>query len=119
MDKNEIILANERKLQQFNKLDRNQVDELLADDFVEFGSSGQIYDKALILKHINQLQPPRVKTTEFKTQEIAPNTVLATYRADKLDGNNNVQEASRRSSIWQEQDGKWRLVFHQGTLLPN
>ena len=79
--------------------------ELIADDFLEFGKSGRVYDKATILAAM-QREPPRgpIDVEDFAARELAPGVVLVTYRGSAL-----------RSSIWVLQDGKWRMAFHQGT----
>jgi len=83
---------------------------LLADDFVEFGSSGRIYtrDEALFqLAAAPSPGQPAATLTDFSIRELAPHVVLATYRSGQ----------SLRSSLWRREAGGWRVVFHQGTRL--
>jgi hypothetical protein len=78
---------------------------LIADDFVEFGKSGKVYDKATVLAQMKREQPgPQVLVEDFAVRALAPEVVLVTYRTSAL-----------RSSIWVRREGKWQLVFHQGT----
>lgn len=86
-----------------------QVDLMLSDDFVEFGSSGQVYDKDTVIEGLKQ--DPGFDGTrtiaEFKLRVLSPSVVLVTYRVGET--------GTLRSSIWQSSDGRWKMVFHQGT----
>jgi len=57
--------------------------ELLADEFVEFGSSGRTYNKSEVIESLRQeYRGDSVQRTivDFTVLWLAPNTVLATYR---------------------------------------
>jgi hypothetical protein len=61
------------------------VSALLADDFLEFGGSGRVFDKASILEDLkNEPSRPASLLTDFKTRDLAPNVILATYKATTL-----------------------------------
>jgi hypothetical protein len=48
----------------------------------------------------------------FKVRLVAPGAALTTWRVQRDDGIETL-----RSSVWQQQpDGRWLMVFHQGTL---
>ena len=86
-----------------------RVDELLAEDFVEFGSSGLVYDKSAVIEALGR-DPGFVGTRtlcDFSLRELSPTVVLVTYRIGET--------GTLRSSIWQGREGRWRMVFHQGT----
>ena len=86
---------------------------LLADDFVEFGSSGRIYTKADLVA-VPQAESPSVETTSnFKVALLSPNVALLTYVI--------CREAvppvhTLRSSVWQLRGEQWQMVFHQAML---
>ena len=86
--------------------------QLLAEDFVEFGSSGQIYSKATILPLLSIQAPRTISASRFSVRRIAPDAALLTYLACHPASANAF---SLRSSVWQFQDGQWRILFHQGT----
>jgi hypothetical protein len=91
------------------------VSELLAGEFIEFGSSGRIWDKpAIIAKLRNEAFDAQVMVEEFKARELAPDVVLVTYIAK----HGGSPGSSLRSSIWKLTGGKWQMVFHQGTRIP-
>jgi hypothetical protein len=61
---------------------------------------------------LRQEPPAQCFLTHFKTLVLAPGVVLVTYRAGRQHGS----EASLRSSIWKRIDGRWQMLFHQGTV---
>nr|WP_144927236.1 DUF4440 domain-containing protein [Paenibacillus bovis] len=92
---------------------RNDPDKLaniLADDFMEIGSSGYIYDKKDCLEFGVVLT--EMSLHNYEIHPLAKDVVLATYLiVDKTRERNTL-----RSSIWKYIDGKWQLYFHQGTI---
>jgi len=100
--------------------DSKAVSTLLADDFIEFGGSGRVFDKASILEDLKN-EPPRPASllTDFKTRELAPNIILATYKATRRNAAGEPISQSWRSSIWTHVNGQWQITFHQGTPIPS
>jgi len=95
--------------------------DLLAEDFVEFGSSGRVFDRAAIVQAVRATPPPdstRRSLTDFRAVELAPGVALVTYRALRHEGRERREVRSLRSSIWKRSpaDGAWRMCFHHGTL---
>jgi len=92
---------------------------LLADDFVEFGSSGRVFNKASIIEELKD-EPPRPAPllSDFAIRELSPTVALATYRATRRNIAGEPIGRSRRSSIWAHVNGRWQLTFHQGTPIP-
>jgi hypothetical protein len=87
--------------------------ELLADEFVEIGSSGRVYDKIQTIAALEAAIPCTVTASDFQLMSLAPDLVLLFYRACR----HSVPAVhSLRSSIWRQQNGQWRITFHQGTL---
>jgi hypothetical protein len=95
------------------------VSAYLTDDFVEFGGSGRAFDKATILQDLKD-EPPRPPSllSDFKTRDLAPNVILATYKATRRNAAGEPIGQSWRSSIWTHVDGQWKITFHQGTPIP-
>jgi hypothetical protein len=100
--------------------DSEAVAALLADDFLEFGGSGRIFDKASILEDLKN-EPPRPTSllTDFKTRELAPGVILATYKATRRNAAGEPVSQSWRSSIWTHVNDQWQITFHQGTPIPS
>jgi hypothetical protein len=93
-----------------------EVADLLADEFIEFGSSGRVFNKQQIIESLQQEPPIQRSLMEFKASALAPGVVLATYRAARPSTSGEQPTYSRRSSVWKLIDGRWQMVFHQGTL---
>jgi hypothetical protein len=93
---------------------KRRLNELLSDDFVEFGSSGRVYDKKMLIDMLVHERHAEVAVRDFAIREIAADVALVSYRTVGSAG----QEA-RRSSIWTQQNGRWQMTFHQGTRIPN
>ncbi|WP_226036863.1 nuclear transport factor 2 family protein [Aquibacillus saliphilus] len=98
-------------LQSETRKSKEKLDELLAVDFIEFGSSGRIFDKDAILSRLPKEKNPEFELMDFDARQLAPGVVLTTYRVLKrMD-----MKYSLRSSIWKLNEGKWQMTFHQGT----
>jgi hypothetical protein len=95
------------------------VASMLADDFIEFGASGRIFNKTSILEDLKN-EPPRPASTltDFATREISPTAILATYKATRRNLAGEITGQSLRSSLWIHLDGRWQITFHQGTPIP-
>ena len=106
----------ERLLDPVIRRDSALVATLLADDFLEFGASGRVFDKASILEDLKNDPPrPASRLTDFVIRELSPTIILATYRATRFNANGEPIGQSRRSSIWAHVNGQWQITFHQGT----
>jgi hypothetical protein len=86
-----------------------QIAALLADEFVEIGSSGRIYDKDQIIGQLQQESGEESLRTvsDFTARELADGLILVTYPI--------IETRTVRSSIWKRTNSEWRMVFHQGT----
>lgn len=113
----ELLRLEEQLLQPAFRRDRAAVSALLAEDFVEFGSSGRIFSKAQILDVLAEETGRRIELTEFAVHLLAPDAALATYRA-VLHTGSGAPGATLRSSLWIRGEGRWQMRFHQGTRIP-
>jgi len=87
---------------------------LLADEFIEYGSSGQIFDKKQVIEGLQSEGLVEISLTDFEAKPLASGVILATYRAVKHERDGR-KSYSLRSSVWKLIDGRWQIVFHQGT----
>ena len=110
----EIRVLEERLLQATTYASRGQVEELLADDFVEFGSSGRVFDKATVIEYLAAESDVHFSMLDFRMKRLSLDVVLVTYRA-VTHAPGVPPRQSLRSSIWTRGDHIWRLTFHQGT----
>ena len=95
----------------------SRVDALLADDFMEFGSSGRVFYKHDIIDILRSESLARRSLTDFRALPLGPGVVLTTYRATSYGAAGEQPIHSLRSSVWRLFDGRWQVVFHQGTPL--
>lgn len=86
--------------------------ELLADTFLEFGSSGRIYTKQDLVATLQGETPVVQTTSEFKVTVLASDVALLTYRIHR---HGSPPFHTLRSSIWRMSDSRWQMVFHQAT----
>lgn len=105
----------ERLLQPFVRKSAKEIAELLADDFIEFGSSGRIFNRQQIIDALQQESALQISLTDFSARILANDVVLVNYRAIRHGVAENRKASSLRSSIWKLIEGRWQLVFHQGT----
>lgn len=91
-----------------------ELEALLADDFVEFVSSGRVFDESAIIASLNEeTHALDYELSDFSVASFTPDVALVTYRLTTRDS-----EASLRSSIWRRSKGQWQMHFHQGTKIP-
>lgn len=94
-----------------------QLADLIADDFVEFGSSGETFDKEQIIAKLlaETESTPQTRTAEdFTTRWLAEDTALVTFHA--IRAVNGTTTKTLRASIWKYRNTRWQMIFHQGTL---
>ena len=109
----EIRSLEERLLDRQTRLDSKVLEQLLAEDFVEFGASGTTWTRATVITALPQECFVQRTLSDFQLRVLADDVVLATYCC-KVPSDEGVAR-SLRSSIWRRCDGNWRMAFHQGT----
>jgi hypothetical protein len=118
------LFALERMLlEPSTRSDVDALTSLLAEDFRECGSSGRIYTRKQIIDELAEESPRHITLSDPLCRQIADNVALLTYRSHRASlsitpGNTNPQTPTfdaLRSSLWVHRDGRWQMVFHQGT----
>jgi hypothetical protein len=84
---------------------------LIADDFLEFGASGRTWTAAEVRETLASESPRDVPMEDFAVARLAVGVALVTYRS-------RDPRHAKRASIWVRRNRRWRMVFHQGTLVP-
>lgn len=112
----ELQALEEQLLQHSTRASAVALDELLCDDFIEFGASGEVFDKAAIIASLSSETSVLEYTMhDFRVSQLSPGVALVTYRLEV--GQPPENAGSRRSSVWIHHANRWRLRFHQGTRL--
>lgn len=89
---------------------------LLADDFVELGSSGRVFDRAAVIATLPGQPAFESRIDDFVVRSLSPEIALTTYRLSVWAMCGGQAKVTLRSSVWVHRAGRWLLVFHQGTL---
>lgn len=96
-----------------------EVTGLLDDDFTEFGSSGAVYEKSEIIEALqneSETRPVERSVQDLRVRQLGPDFALVTYRILRRDRSDKSVRKTLRSSIWRLSAGRWRMLFHQGTI---
>lgn len=88
-----------------------KIQTLVREDFFEFCSSGKRYDY-----QIGDVFSSRYsyEIKDFAVKKLSEHCVLVTYQTVAKDDKTNLT-IQLRSSLWQEDNGTWKMAFHQGT----
>ena len=101
---------------------RERMGELLDPEFVEFGSSGVPFNRAQVLEALEhealEDPPPRRSIVNHEVVMLADTVALTRYRVVRVGRPGERETQSLRSSIWRQSEGRWRMLFHQGTFIP-
>jgi len=97
--------------------DRDRVAALLADDFLEFGTTGKIWTRDQALESLGKEEPASATPTveDLKCTFISETVVLVTYTTQRTNTVTGKSAVTLRSSLWSMRMGFWQLRFHQGT----
>jgi hypothetical protein len=91
--------------------DPERMRALLHPDFVEYGSSGRVWDRESI--GAVSADPEPISAADFLARRVGPDAVLLTYTSTR------AGRDALRSSMWIRDSGDtWLLLFHQGTPVP-
>ena len=90
--------------------------DILAQEFVEFGSSGRIHDRATVIAALPGQALFQFRVDAFTVRALAPEVVLTTYRLSAWSRSEEQARVTLRSSVWVHRAGRWQMVFHQGTV---
>jgi hypothetical protein len=91
------------------------INATLDEQFLEYGSSGRIYNKKIIIDFLMQEDAQSVDAFDFESVQLAPDVIQLRFKTRRK-AEDGLWSSSLRSSIWKKSDGGWRLIFHQGTF---
>jgi hypothetical protein len=108
--KKQLLELEKQLLEPNTRTTSAELDKLLADEFFEFGCSGNVWYKKDFVE--GGLSVGEMSLSDFEIYPLSEEVVLATYR---------IKDETRmlntlRSSIWKCKDGRWQMFFHQGTI---
>lgn len=104
----ERVVALERELLRDEiRADATELARLLHPRWAEIGASGRLLDRDEV---VAGLPPTGAELQVVRAERIGDDTILLLWRAVGARG------ASLRSSLWIRESGRWRQLFHQGTV---
>jgi hypothetical protein len=93
--------------------DAQNLNDRIHDEFIEFGKSGEVFDKTSIIEYLNNLDTDRdIEILSFEIKNLKEDFVLANY----ISNENEDGIKALRTSIWVKENMNWKLYFHQGTI---
>jgi len=96
--------------------DRERLEFLLHESFMECGRSGRIYTRSEILNELAQESMQySVWSQDFSVTKLSDQLMLLTYRSAHLFTDGILSSHAFRSSLWQHSKQGWKIRFHQGT----
>jgi hypothetical protein len=115
----DVLIALEKELHSsLTRSNQNRLDQLIANDFYEFGSSGNVWTKKDILSRLPQEKSElQIFSRDYQIKELSPGICLVTYVSFRKNGERE-ERVALRSSIWRKISSEWEMVFHQGTFKP-
>lgn len=93
--------------------DPEKLNELLSEDFIEFGGTGIEYNKQQIIEALLNENNIEWDYEDLKSRNISGDVIMVNYIAIKKE--NDIETKSLRTSIWKKSNDKYQMVFHQGT----
>ncbi|WP_131670094.1 nuclear transport factor 2 family protein [Pseudomonas parakoreensis] len=111
-----LLHLENRLLSRAVREDAAELARLIADDFVEFGASGGIWNKFDVLEALPQQAFAQRNVSQFTLKQLSEDSALVTYHCHTVAGGQRVPGDSLRSSVWRRQGEQWQMVFHQGTF---
>lgn len=104
----------ERLLQADTRQSTEVLNQLLSDDFLEYGASGNIYTKTNILENLPKKNHTQISLSNFKLKILCESVVQVVYKTQQKGNKRRVL----RSSIWKKHRSYgWQMYFHQGTVI--
>lgn len=96
------------------------IDELLADDFLEFGGSGMSFGKSEAIEWLPEEDPERIiyEGYDFECRVLSDELFQVIYKLKILENDAGIKY-SLRSSIWKKQGNHLKMLFHQATPVIN
>jgi hypothetical protein len=94
---------------------RADFEAMTTPDFWEVGASGAIYNRefvwSVLEKRYAENAPDEWRASDFRIRPLSDNVFLLTYELHQ------GPRVTRRATVWDRGDGRWRIVYHQGTVV--
>lgn len=115
----EELIKNEIALHQFEvRTDRSEVLKLLHSDFLEVGKSGRTFDLNSLIESMGAEESTGavVHSQDYECINLKGDAFLLLYKSAVINADGSIRSYAKRSSVWIEEEGEWKLRYHQGTF---
>jgi hypothetical protein len=96
---------------------KEKLNDLLHDEFEEIGASGSSYNKIQMIEALTRETHHRIEASGFELRMLSKDIAKLKYKTTTILANNTARTAVR-TSIWKHEQGQWKMIFHQGTVIP-
>lgn len=98
------------------RMDYDFINSTLAEDFMECGANGRVFDKANVLSRLPQEDDSFLfEAGEMNTALVSDSVAINSFNVDIT--KHNVTLTSFRHSVWVYRNNQWTMRYHQGTNL--
>ncbi len=91
------------------------LNDLIANDFLEFGTSGNSSSKEDIIKRLPNSDHLEIDSFDFTIRKISIDVIQVIYKTKMVIEDEEVK--SQRSSLWKNNNGQWQMIFHQSSKI--
>jgi hypothetical protein len=116
MDITFIIELEKKLLKNSIRKKTEELNNLLHEEFIEFSTSGKVYNKKMIIEMLAAENPIEIEASDFESIQLAPNIIQLRFKTQKNNQDGSIV-TTLRSSIWKLENSKWQMIFHQGTKI--
>jgi hypothetical protein len=98
------------------KSSKEKLNDLLHDEFEEIGTSGKIYNKSQIIEALTTETHSKIQASDFELRMLSKDIAKLKYKTSSSLGN-GIARTTLRTSIWKQEQDRWKMIFHQGTAI--
>ena len=118
----EVIQAERAWLDAHLRLDISLLDSLMADEYTQVNSQGELVEKEKVLASFRAEKRywQEAESDEYQIQIYGSVAVVyGRWRAKGINSGKAFNYAARYVSVWVERNGRWQMVSDQSTEIPN
>lgn len=105
----QIIYLESSLLSAETRLNQRLLEQMIHHDFYEIGRTGRYWEREEVIQVLNTLSDQVQNVSFDRVTELASGVAHVRFRTEDVKG------VVHRSSIWMNEDGHWRQLYHQGT----
>ena len=96
---------------------REKLETIISKEFIEYGSTGAIFNHDTVMDFLvgDSNSTTVHKIVEKEIKQLSENVVLLLYKMESLNTDKTIRKTIR-SSVWENKNGHWKILFHQGTV---